>query len=441
MSTDSKELPFVRVVVLNYNGGDVTIECIKSLLNIDYPKSRFEIVVIDNASVDGLDWKIPMYFPEVRYIFSESNEGFARGCNIGMHSLEQIDAVALVNNDARVSPNFLRVLIETLFSESEIGAVSPLMLLDVDAVGLSIKTDPDVCLRLSGAVLPSADQTDQYQVSSNWQITRKATYLRGCGDVWWPVNREVIHGRISLQMSADKDSAVQISNGTETQHVSVGVQPVWHTVNISVPKVKIINNAGSVVTKDWYGGDRGFKFIDRGQFDKTEEVLAFCGGAVLLKSTFLRDVGLFEPSYFLYYEDTELSLRGKRFGWRYVYVPATTVAHRHAFSSIENSSFFNFWVDRNRRLTLIRHAPTRVALHATFTILSDYSLRVLTRLGRVLKRRTLTPLKPLVRDLREMASCLKSLPSSYVARLRYWKSSRTQIDFSLWLVDGVSECE
>jgi GT2 family glycosyltransferase len=242
-------------------------------------------------------------------------------------------------------------------------------------------------------------------------------------------------------MSANQNSVIEISNGVQSKNVQISTEPTWHTVSISVPRVSIVNNAGSILTKSWHGGDRGFKFINRGQFDAPEDVLAFCGGAVLLKSEFLNNVGLFEPSYFLYYEDTELSLRGKRYGWRFVYDPRTVIVHKHAFSSVENSSFFNFWVDRNRRLTLIRHAPLGVALSATFTIFPDYLNRIFSRLVRVIRRRNLTPLKPLVRDLREMGSCLKAVPSSFIARARFWKSSRTKIDFTAWIVDGAIKCE
>ena len=59
-------------------------------------------------------------------------------------------------------------------------------------------------------------------------------------------------------------------------------------------------------------------------------MFAWCGGAVLLRRRYLDDVGLFDERFFLYYEDTDLSWRGRLRGWRYVYVPGAVVRHHHA---------------------------------------------------------------------------------------------------------------
>ena len=50
-------------------------------------------------------------------------------------------------------------------------------------------------------------------------------------------------------------------------------------------------------------------------------MFAWCGGGVLLRPRYLADVGLFDERFFLYYEDTDLSWRGRSRGWRYRYVP------------------------------------------------------------------------------------------------------------------------
>ena len=85
----------------------------------------------------------------------------------------------------------------------------------------------------------------------------------------------------------------------------------------------VINNAGSALYPGGYGGDRGFLERDAGQYDEPAEVFAWCGGAVLLSKAYLDDVGLFDERLFLYYEDTDLSWRGRLRGWRYVYEPTS----------------------------------------------------------------------------------------------------------------------
>ncbi len=91
-------------------------------------------------------------------------------------------------------------------------------------------------------------------------------------------------------------------------------------------------------------------------------MFAWCGGAVLLRRGYLDDVGLFDERLFLYYEDTDLSWRGRLRGWRYVYVPASVVRHRHAQSSGVGSPMFRYYTERNRLLVLAKNAPARLAL-------------------------------------------------------------------------------
>ena len=86
-------------------------------------------------------------------------------------------------------------------------------------------------------------------------------------------------------------------------------------------------------------------------------MFAWCGGAVLLSVRYLREVGIFDDRYFMYYEDTDLSWRGRLAGWRYRYVPDSVVRHEHAASSKEGSPLFQHFVERNRFLTLARNAP------------------------------------------------------------------------------------
>ena len=118
-----------------------------------------------------------------------------------------------------------------------------------------------------------------------------------------------------------------------------------------------IQNAGSLVLTDGSGGDRGTGEADRGQYDSQEEVFAACGCATLLTRRMLDDVGLLDSTFFVYYEDTDLSWRMRLRGWRVVYEPAAVVEHVHAGTSGEWSPFFTFHVDRNRLFMILKNAP------------------------------------------------------------------------------------
>jgi GT2 family glycosyltransferase len=85
---------------------------------------------------------------------------------------------------------------------------------------------------------------------------------------------------------------------------------------------------------------------------------------VLLRQQYLDTVGVFDERLFLYYEDTDLSWRGRLQGWRYVYEPTAVVRHRHAQSSGVGSPVFRFHTERNRLLVLAKCAPARLAWRA-----------------------------------------------------------------------------
>lgn len=94
----------------------------------------------------------------------------------------------------------------------------------------------------------------------------------------------------------------------------------------------LIDSAG--VFRRWYGRwyDRGQGEPDRGQYHEAEEVLAGCGALLFCRRAALEHValagrGVFDPGFFLYKEDIELSLRLRAGGWTILYHPALTAHH------------------------------------------------------------------------------------------------------------------
>jgi hypothetical protein len=114
--------PKVSIITINYNHSDVTAACLDSLRNITYPD--FEIIVVDNASPnEDASWLADKY-PEITYIASKENLGFAGGNNLGIHQASG-KYFLLLNNDTEVVPGFLEPLVAKMESHPEIGAVSP----------------------------------------------------------------------------------------------------------------------------------------------------------------------------------------------------------------------------------------------------------------------------------------------------------------------------
>lgn len=372
--------PFVRVVVVNFDGGDVTRRCVDALLATRYPADRLQVVVVDNASVDGFNWVLREEYPQVTLIQSDTNEGFARGCNLAMRDLDGVDHVALINNDAIVDPDWLEPLLAPM-ADPTVGAVVPKLLLNVWAHAVVLRTDrlhraaDDrlVGVKVQRVEIDGADRTESVRFDERfWPVEadddERGQWSKGTSSVWWSAADEPQTVRLTLRAATDVQ--VQVGTPGDASTHAVGATPTVVECT-TARRVRIINSAGGGLFKGWFGGDRGFLEPDLGQYDEPAEVFAWCGGAVLLRTAYLRDVGLFDPTYFLYYEDFDLSWRGRSSGWTYRYEPTSVVFHEHAYSSKAGSSFFRFWVDRNRRLTLVKNAPAGVATRACLGAVKD----------------------------------------------------------------------
>jgi len=99
----------VGVVLINCNGGKVTIPCIQSLLSGSMKPDR--IVVVDNASSDGSEREIAERFPDVQLIRNKENIGFAAGNNVGISELlnRGCKYIWVLNNDTELQPDCLKI--------------------------------------------------------------------------------------------------------------------------------------------------------------------------------------------------------------------------------------------------------------------------------------------------------------------------------------------
>jgi GT2 family glycosyltransferase len=99
--------PSVVIVVLNWNGRDDTLECLRSLAAVSY--GNFAVIVVDNGSVDGSVPAIRQRFPEVAVVETGKNLGYAGGNNAGIRAaLEKgVEFILLLNNDTIVAPDIL----------------------------------------------------------------------------------------------------------------------------------------------------------------------------------------------------------------------------------------------------------------------------------------------------------------------------------------------
>lgn len=116
--------PKVAIVILNWNNGAVTVECLRSLEQVSY--GNFFTIVLDNGSTDDSVEVIQRAYPGLSIIRNGKNMGFAGGNNPGIcQALEQgADYVLLLNNDTEVAPDFLDQLVSTVNANPKTGIAS-----------------------------------------------------------------------------------------------------------------------------------------------------------------------------------------------------------------------------------------------------------------------------------------------------------------------------
>ena len=108
----------VSVVVPNWNGINLVAMCLDSLKALDF--EDFEVILIDNGSVDGSQKMIENDYPWVQLVKLTKNMGFAFACNKGYRASSG-DYVVLLNNDIEVDPGWLRELYEGMERHPECG--------------------------------------------------------------------------------------------------------------------------------------------------------------------------------------------------------------------------------------------------------------------------------------------------------------------------------
>jgi GT2 family glycosyltransferase len=104
------ELRSVTAVIVNLNSAADLRTCLDSLLAQDYPSELLDIVVVDNASTDGSLELLATEYPTVRVLPQDSNTGFSPAVNTGARAADS-ECLVLINNDARVEPDFVRELV------------------------------------------------------------------------------------------------------------------------------------------------------------------------------------------------------------------------------------------------------------------------------------------------------------------------------------------
>lgn len=113
-------IPKVAIIILSYNLADITKECIESIRETT-PETAREIIVVDNASVDGsVEWLREQR--DIKLLCNRENRGFPAACNQGIELAGSDMDIFLLNNDTVMADNALFWLRMGLYEDEQVGS-------------------------------------------------------------------------------------------------------------------------------------------------------------------------------------------------------------------------------------------------------------------------------------------------------------------------------
>jgi len=111
--------PLISVIIVNWNGKSILKDCLDAITKVNYIK--LEILLVDNASVDGSLEFVKKNYPSIKVFVNKENLGVGGGFEVGLRKVKG-QAVLLLKN-------LLTNLVKVLYSDKKIGAVQPKLVL------------------------------------------------------------------------------------------------------------------------------------------------------------------------------------------------------------------------------------------------------------------------------------------------------------------------
>ncbi len=305
--------PQVSIIVLNWNGWEDTLECLESIYQIKYP--NYDVMVVDNASQDD-----------------------------SIHNIKQYALGLLKVESGFFEYNSLNKPLEVFeFPEKEYPE--------------NIKTD--LSLIPSDKKLILIKNNDNYGYAKGNNLAMNFVLDKLDSDYILVLNNDtVVHENFLREM---------VNAAEEDTHIGCVTPKVYYYDYQG--RNDVISHAGEKF--NLYIG-RGKRFckdqLDLGQCNQSRTVDTIEGCSIMFKREVLKTVGLFDPIYFAYWEDTDLCFRIRENGYELLYVPQAQIWHKIGVSWDSYFSYFVIYhyMVRNRLIFMWRFASR--LQKTTFTI-------------------------------------------------------------------------
>jgi GT2 family glycosyltransferase len=136
----------VSVIIVNYNTFELTCSCVESVIKFTEGIS-YEIILVDNASVECLPELFLEKFPAIKLLKSIVNTGFTGGNNLGI-KIASGDTILLLNSDVVLTENSIAKCFQVLKGNTKIGIVSCMLKYPDGSIQRQCQRFPSILLTL-----------------------------------------------------------------------------------------------------------------------------------------------------------------------------------------------------------------------------------------------------------------------------------------------------
>jgi len=131
----------LSIIILNYYNKNLAKELLRNLAELNLPY-KYEIIVVDNASYDGIKEIVANKFPRVKFIQNDKNGGFAAGNNLGIKQA-QGKYIMIMNPDLAVLSDAITKLYQYMEDNPQVALAGPRLINADSSVQFSCTDWPD----------------------------------------------------------------------------------------------------------------------------------------------------------------------------------------------------------------------------------------------------------------------------------------------------------
>lgn len=341
------------IITVNFNSGERLLQTVESL----FAQTEFreaDYFIVDNGATDGSTAPVQAKFPKINYSFTGENLGFGRGHNAVLADIlagkyGEYEAVCLVNPDMLLTAGWLETMQAVLAADEQVAAVNPLILYaDKFNVLAAQTTNSKIYLQhedyrtLGNAIGKEDSQTKEIILNNQPFIQLNQAEFLILLDEKLPELKLTVYDESLQGYELTVGGQVCSSGRASSLFKKIGfkfgkkdLSTKQHEFCFPVRELKFKQQGVEVVNSLGSGIRPGRQLPDNHYFgalraevpDQAHEVQLFHGACVLIRTSALKQVGLFDPGYFLYYEESDLAMRMRAAGFKVMAQPKAVVYH------------------------------------------------------------------------------------------------------------------